>query len=47
MYPSGSIAGRVLFMKDNTATSSRGKHVGAEVHACERAPEAPLGRMGR
>jgi len=34
-------------MKNNTTTSSRGTLVGAEVHACERAPEAPLGRMGR
>jgi hypothetical protein len=41
MYPSGSIAGRVLFMKNNKATSSRSKLVGAEMHACERAPEAP------
>ena len=29
-------------MKNNTTTISRGKLVGAEVHACERAPEAPL-----
>jgi hypothetical protein len=36
MYPLGSTAGRVLFMKNNTTTSSRGKLVGAEVHACER-----------
>ena len=47
LYPFGSTAGRVLFMKNNTTTSSRGKLVGAEVHACERAPEAPIGGMGR
>jgi hypothetical protein len=45
LYPLGSTVGRVLFMKNNTTTSSRGRLVGAEVHACERAPEALLGRM--
>jgi len=47
MYPPGSTKGRELFMKNNTSTSSQGKLVGVVVHACERGPEAPLGRMNR